>query len=92
MTSVGAKYLSAEEMGTKEVGEHIGNIDLVFSGGTLKRRTETEAATATGGLDVRGVTWTIEHNKTLLDNISGLFQLSVSPQQFADNMNAVIGK
>ena len=48
----------------------IGNIDLVFAGGTLVRRTETEAATRTGGLDVHGVTWTIEGNKTLLDNIS----------------------
>lgn len=48
----------------------IGNIDLLFSNGTLLRRTETEAATATGGLEVRGVTWTIEHGKTLLDNIS----------------------
>ena len=48
----------------------IGNVDLVFSGGTLLRRTETAAATGTGGLDVRGVTWTIEGNKTLLDNIS----------------------
>lgn len=48
----------------------IGNVDLVFAGGTLVRRTETEAATATGGLDVRGVTWTIENNKTLLENIS----------------------
>ncbi len=48
----------------------IGNVDLVFAGGTLIRRTETEAATRTGGLDVRGVTWTIEHDKTLLDNIS----------------------
>ena len=48
----------------------IGNIDLVFAGGTLARRTETEADTRTGGLDVHGVTWTIENNKTLLDNIS----------------------
>ena len=48
----------------------IGNVDLVFAGGTLVRRTETEAATRTGGLDVHGVTWTIENNKTLLDNIS----------------------
>ncbi|HEX2215048.1 MAG TPA: FHA domain-containing protein, partial [Mycobacterium sp.] len=48
----------------------IGNIDLVFSGGTLLRRTETEAATRTGGLEVHGITWTIENNKTLLDNIS----------------------
>jgi raffinose/stachyose/melibiose transport system substrate-binding protein len=30
--------------------------------------------------------------ETLLDNISKLFQLSVSPQQFASNMNAVIGQ
>ena len=48
----------------------IGNVDLVFAGGTLARRTETEAATRTGGLEVHGVTWTIEGNKTLLDNIS----------------------
>ncbi|MGE2832351.1 ATP-binding cassette domain-containing protein [Mycobacterium sp. SMC-4] len=48
----------------------IGNVDLVFRGGTLVRRTETAADTATGGLDVHGITWTIENNKTLLDNIS----------------------
>jgi ABC-type multidrug transport system ATPase subunit/predicted component of type VI protein secretion system len=48
----------------------IGNVDLVFTGGTLARRNETDVATRTGGLDVRGVTWTIENNKTLLDNIS----------------------
>jgi len=48
----------------------IGNVDLVFSDGTLVRRTETAAATATGGLMANGVTWTIEGNKTLLDNIS----------------------
>ena len=48
----------------------IGNVDLVFTGGLLVRRTETAAATGAGGLDVRGVTWTIEGDKTLLDNIS----------------------
>ncbi len=48
----------------------IGNVDLVFTGGTLARRSETAAATRTGGLEVRGLTWTIEGNKTLLDNIS----------------------
>ncbi len=48
----------------------IGNIDLVFHGGTLARRDQAATATRTGGLDVRGVTWTIENNKTLLDNIS----------------------
>jgi raffinose/stachyose/melibiose transport system substrate-binding protein len=30
--------------------------------------------------------------ETLLDNIAKLFQLSITPQQFADSMNAVIGK
>ncbi|OJZ70187.1 ABC transporter ATP-binding protein [Mycobacterium paraffinicum] len=48
----------------------IGNIDLVFAGGTLARRDESATATRTGGLDVRGVSWTIENNKTLLDDIS----------------------
>lgn len=48
----------------------IGNVDLVFTGGTLARRSETQAATRTGGLEVRGLTWTIENNKTLLNNIS----------------------
>jgi ABC-type multidrug transport system ATPase subunit len=48
----------------------IGNVDLVFRGGMLARRTETAADTSTGGLDVHGVTWTIEGNKTLLSNIS----------------------
>jgi ABC-type multidrug transport system ATPase subunit len=48
----------------------IGNVDLVFSGGTLARRTETEATTRSGGLEVHGVTWTIEGNTTLLENIS----------------------
>src|SRR5258705_7504733 len=48
----------------------IGNVDLVFRGGTLVRGAATEAATRTGGLEVHGVTWTIEGNKTLLDNIS----------------------
>jgi ABC-type multidrug transport system ATPase subunit len=61
----------------------IGNVDLVFSGGTLVRRTETETATGAGGLEVHGVSWTIEGNKTLLDNIS----LSARP----GTLTAVIG-
>ncbi len=55
----------------------------MFRDGTLVRRTETAAATATGGLDVHGVTWTIEGNKTLLDNIS----MSARP----GTLTAVIG-
>jgi ABC-type multidrug transport system ATPase subunit len=48
----------------------IGNVDLTFTGGTLVRRTATAADTRTGGLEVHGLTWTIEGNKTLLNNIS----------------------
>ena len=61
----------------------IGNVDLVFRDGTLARRTQTAADIATGGLDVHGVTWTIEGNKTLLDNIS----MSARP----GTLTAVIG-
>jgi ABC transport system ATP-binding/permease protein len=60
----------------------IGNVDLVFKGGTLVRRTETEADTRTGGLEVRGISLEIE-KKTLLDNIS----LSARPGM----LTAVIG-
>ena len=48
----------------------IGNVDLVFHNGTLVRRTETESATRTGGLEVRHITLMIEHGLTLLNNIS----------------------
>ena len=48
----------------------IGNIDLIFTGGTLARRNESDIATRTGGLEVRSLTWTIEGTKTLLNNIS----------------------
>ncbi|OBF81545.1 ABC transporter ATP-binding protein [Mycobacterium sp. 852002-51163_SCH5372311] len=48
----------------------IGNIDLVFSNGTLARREESLLASRTGGLEVRAITWTIDGNKTLLDNIT----------------------
>jgi ABC transport system ATP-binding/permease protein len=61
----------------------IGNVDLVLRNGTLVRRTETEADTRTGGLEVHGVTWTIDGNKTLLDNIS----ISARP----GTLTAVIG-
>jgi ABC transport system ATP-binding/permease protein len=71
----------------------IGNVDLVFSGRTLRRRNETAAATRTGGLEVHGVTLTIEaaaqgrghrsHSKTLLDDISLTAQ--------AGTLTAVIG-
>lgn len=60
----------------------IGNVDLVFKGGTLVRRTETEIDTRTGGLEVRGISLEIEKRK-LLDNIS----ISARP----GTLTAVIG-
>ncbi|MDP7730037.1 ATP-binding cassette domain-containing protein [Mycobacterium sp. TY813] len=45
----------------------IGNVDLAFVGGILVRRTE--AATRTGGLEVRDIIFSINNNR-LLDNVS----------------------
>jgi ABC-type multidrug transport system ATPase subunit len=59
----------------------IGNVDLVFAGGTLVPRTTP--ATTTGGLDVRGVSLTIERGVTLLDRVS----LTARP----GSLTAVIG-
>src|ERR1700693_3251382 len=46
----------------------IGNVDLVFADGKLVRRTEPAAKT--GGLEVRGVSLTLERGITLLDRVS----------------------
>ena len=45
----------------------IGNVDLVFTGGILVRRTE--AATRTGGLEVRDVGFSV-NGKALLENVT----------------------
>jgi ABC-type multidrug transport system ATPase subunit len=46
----------------------IGNVDLVFSNSTLLPRRDAE--TRTGGLEVRGVKYTVDNGKQLLDDIS----------------------
>lgn len=85
--SINGTFVNGSRVETARLDEGdtvtIGNVDLVFRDGTLVRRTETAAATATGGLEVHGVTWTIENNKTLLDNIS----MSARP----GTLTAVIG-
>ncbi|WIM88817.1 ATP-binding cassette domain-containing protein [Candidatus Mycobacterium wuenschmannii] len=63
-TRVGSAILSEDDVVT------VGNIDLVVSGGLLVRRSETEAATQTGGLEVRNVQYTVENGKQLLTDIS----------------------
>jgi ABC transport system ATP-binding/permease protein len=59
----------------------IGNVDFVYAGGDLVRRAEP--ATETGGLEVRGISLTVEGAVTLLDRVS----LSARP----GTLTAVIG-
>ncbi len=61
-TRVGSAILSEDDVVT------IGNVDLVFRGGTLTQRSE--AATRTGGLEVRNVSYAVDNGKQLLDDIS----------------------
>ena len=61
-TRVGSAILSEDDVVT------IGNVDLVFRNGTLLR--QSEAATRTGGLEVRNVKYVVDNGKQLLDNIS----------------------
>ncbi|MGD1241728.1 FHA domain-containing protein [Mycobacterium seoulense] len=61
-TRVGSAILSDDDIVT------IGNVDLVFRDGTLTKRSE--AATRTGGLEVRNVKYVVDNGKQLLDDIS----------------------
>ncbi|WP_197506931.1 ATP-binding cassette domain-containing protein, partial [Mycobacterium sp. 852002-50816_SCH5313054-b] len=61
-TRVGSAILSDDDIVT------IGNVDLVFRDGTLVQRSE--AATRTGGLEVRNVKYVVDNGKQLLDDIS----------------------
>ena len=69
--SVNGTFVNGVRVGSAVLNEGdvvtIGNIDLVFTGGNLIRRTE--AATRSGGLEVNGVHFKID-GKELLDNIS----------------------
>ena len=61
-TRVGSAILSDDDVVT------IGNVDLAFRDGTLTPRSE--AATRTGGLEVRNVNYAVDNGKQLLDDIS----------------------
>jgi ABC transport system ATP-binding/permease protein len=73
-TSVNGTFVNGTRVGSAILTEGdtvtVGNIDLVVSGGLLVRRSETEAATRTGGLEVRNVQYTVENGKQLLSDIS----------------------
>jgi ABC-type multidrug transport system ATPase subunit len=74
-TRVGSAILTEDDVVT------IGNVDLVFRDGTLVKLSE--AATRTGGLEVRNVKYVVDNGKQLLDDIS----LSARP----GTLTAVIG-
>ena len=73
-TSVNGTFVNGTRVGSAILSDGdvvtIGNIDLVNNGGLLVRRSETEAATRTGGLEVRSVQYTVENGKQLLSDIS----------------------
>jgi ABC-type multidrug transport system ATPase subunit/predicted component of type VI protein secretion system len=70
--SVNGTFVNGVRVGSAVLTEGdvvtIGNVDLVFTGDTLVRRTE--AATRTGGLEVNSVCFTVDHGKQLLDHIT----------------------
>jgi ABC-type multidrug transport system ATPase subunit/predicted component of type VI protein secretion system len=74
-TRVGSAILIEDDVVT------IGNVDLVFRDGTLVKLSE--AASRTGGLEVRNVKYVVDNGKQLLDDIS----LSARP----GTLTAVIG-
>jgi ABC-type multidrug transport system ATPase subunit len=73
-TSVNGTFVNGLRVGSAILSEGdivtVGNIDLVLSNGLLVRRSETEAATRTGGLEVRNVAYVVENGKQLLSDIS----------------------
>ncbi|MEZ0362290.1 ATP-binding cassette domain-containing protein [Mycobacterium sp. pUA109] len=70
--SINGTFVNGTRIGSAILNEGdvvtIGNVDLTFTGGTLVRRTE--AATRTGGLEVRDVCFDVEGGKRLLNNIT----------------------
>ncbi|HZU46787.1 MAG TPA: FHA domain-containing protein [Mycobacterium sp.] len=69
--SINGTFVNGVRVGSAVLNEGdvvtIGNVDLVFSDGTLVRRTE--AAARTGGLEVNGVHFKVD-GKELIDSIS----------------------
>jgi ABC transport system ATP-binding/permease protein len=72
--SINGTFVNGTRVDQALLGENdvvtIGNFDLLFDGGTLVRRSETQAATRSGGLRVCGISLTIARGRVLLDNIS----------------------
>ncbi len=71
LNSINGTFVNGIRVGSAILSEGdvvtIGNVDLAFVNGILVRRTE--AATRTGGLEVRDIVFSINDNR-LLDNVS----------------------
>ena len=72
--SINGTFVNGQRVGRGHAARRRRRHDRQRRPGLRRRRpgppAETEAATRTGGLEVRGLTWTIEGNKTCCDNIS----------------------
>jgi len=70
--SINGTFVNGTRVGSAILSDHdvvtVGNVDLVFRDGTLTKRSE--AATRTGGLEVRNVKYVVDNGKQLLDDIS----------------------
>ncbi len=71
-TSINGTFVNGIRVGSAILTEDnvvtIGNVDLVYRDGTLI--PHSEAATRTGGLEVRNVKYVVDNGKQLLDDIS----------------------
>lgn len=66
-TFVNGEYVTDAHLADDDIVT-IGNVDFVFTEGNLVRRTK--AAATTGGLEVRGLGYTVDRDTVLLDRVS----------------------
>jgi raffinose/stachyose/melibiose transport system substrate-binding protein len=100
---VAKKFFSTAILSDDEIKEWIGTGSVPVVQGTQSELSTSKDAdflefvyNVSTGAKVFAQSWDQALSPTaaeaLLDNIARLFQLSIGPQQFADNMNQVIGK
>src|SRR3954453_10504097 len=70
------------------------NSDSLFTGDAAQFRKDVSAIASKAKVFAQSWDQALSPTAadTLLDNIAKLFQLQISPQQWIDNMNGVIGK
>jgi len=101
--AIAKKFFATQVLSDAEVKEWVDNGGIPIVNGSDKLLTGSKDAdwlkfvyTTAANAKVFAQSWDQALSptaaETLLDNIAKLFQLSISPQQFAANMNKVIGK